>query len=266
MLKSNRKFFLPTQNTIFRVKNLNDTNSSSTIEKQKAKLDFGWVSLFTLSITVFTAVMFGAGKAYRQNYLATFGFNDPVIPWSFQDVVYLGIVKQLPILLAAPMVAIGAVFGFAVLVGILLWLGNRLAVQRAKKSSSGRKVKTKSSTDSMLEVMQFMLNCFGAVLVIALLALFFVARAENLGGLDAKAAIESMAKGSKDKPKLPYVTIERRVGGQEIVETGYLVSCSERACGLYSPGKGAEPSRVVPLDGVTSFKYKDGSASLSKEE
>ncbi|WP_435750437.1 hypothetical protein [Thauera sp. AutoDN2] len=254
MLKRRRKDISPSQLMILRAKKLPRSKGGSllSIERQRTKLDFGWVPFFTLSITVFTAVVFGAGKAYRQNYLASFGFDDSVIPWLFQDVVYLGITKQLPILLTAPMVAIGAVFGFAVLIGVLLWIGDRLAARRTMPRGNNKAV-TKNSTESLLDVGQFVLNCLGSVFLFGLLALFFVARAENLGSLDAKSEIESVAQGSSNKPKMPYVTIERLVGGQKIIEAGYLVSCSERACGLYSPNKGKEASRLVSLDGVTSF-------------
>lgn len=257
MQPNKRRITLPIRQVIFPVKKRLQVNSSSSTEKQKTKLDFSWVSLLTLSVTVFTAVLFGAGKAYRQHYLASFGFGDTVMPWAFQDVVYLGIVKQLPILLVAPMWGIGAVLGFVVLSVALLWMGVRLAAMRKKKSNYRKKAASISSTDFWLVVSEFALNCLGSVLLIGTLALLFVAAAERLGGADAKAAIASVAQGSKDKPKLPYVTIERLVGGQKIVEAGYLFSCSERMCGLYSPEKGNEKSRLVPLEGVISFRYRD---------
>lgn len=257
MKPSQRRIVPPLKPVMFLAKKHLQVNSSWLTETQKTKLDFSWVSLLTLSITVFTAVVFGAGNAYRQRYLASFGLGEAVIPWAFQDVVYLGIVKQLPILLVAPMWGIGAVFSLVVLLGGLLWIRTRLAALQKKKSNCRKKSRSRSSTDFWLVVSEFALNCFGAVLLIGVLALYFVAAAERLGGADAKAAIASVAKGSKEKPKLSYVTIERLVGGQKIVEAGYLFSCSERICGLYSPEKGNEASRLVPLDGVTSFRYRD---------
>lgn len=258
MLKPNQRLIvLPIHQVTSLVKKRDQTSSSGSTEKQKTRLDFGWVSLFTLSITVFTAIVFGAGKAYRQHYLALFDFTDAVIPWPFQDVVYLGVTKQLTILMAAPMWAIGALFGWVVLIGVWLWIRNRLAAKRTKKTGNRKEVNSISSTDSLLETIQFLLNCLISASLISLLALLFVASAESLGGTDAKAAIISVAQGNQEKPKLSYVTIERIVGGQRIIEAGYLVSCSEHICGLYSPDKGDEASRLVPLDSVTSFRYKD---------
>lgn len=257
MKRNQRRIASPIKQVMFPANKRLQANSLVAPEKQKTKLDFSWVSLLTLGITVFTAVVFGAGKAYRQHYLASFGFSDTVMPWAFQDVVYLGIVKQLPILLVAPMWGIGAVFGLVVLSGVLLWIGARLAAQRKKKSGDRKQTDSISSTDFWLVASEFALNCFGAILLIGVLAVFFVATAERLGSADAKAAIASVAQGSKEKPQLSYVTIERLVGGQKIVDAGYLFSCSERMCGLYSPEKGNEASRLVPLDSVTSFRYRN---------
>lgn len=256
-MKSNqRSISPPIKQVMFPAKKHRQVHCSCLHEKQKAKLDFSWVSLITLSITVFTAVVFGAGKAYRQHYLASFGFGDVVMPWAFQDVVYLGIVKQLPILLVAPLWGIGALFGLAVFFGLFFWIGTRLAVQQKRKSIYRQKTNSIDSTDSWLAVIEFSLNCLGSIVVISVLALFFVASAEKLGTADAKAAIASVAQGSNEKPKLSYVTIERLIGGQKIVEAGYLFSCSERICGLYSPENENEKSWLVPLDGVTSFRYR----------
>lgn len=235
------------------------SDSSRQVEKPKVKLDFGWVSLFSMSITVFVAVAFGAGKAYRDNYLTAFKFTDTALPWQFQDVVYLGVTKQLPILLAAPVVALGAIAGFLILVGSLLMLGDRLAARRLRKATmpSQRINKGKSGMESLLDVSQFLVNSLGSVLLFSLLALFFVARAEKLGGADAKSAIASIAKSAVNKSNLSYVTIERMIGGQRTADEGYLVSCSARACGLYSPGKGKDASRLIPLDNVLSFRFRD---------
>jgi hypothetical protein len=234
------------------------TNSASSTDKQKAKLDFSWVSLFTLSITAFTAVVFGAGKAYRQSYLEFFGLSDTVIPWSFQDVAYLGITRQLVILAAALMVAIGLAFVVMLLTEAILWVLDQFAGRRIKTSSNdNQKNAIKSSAEISRQVGQFLVNSVGSIYFFGFWALLFIARAEQLGGIDAQTSKESVAQGSKVKPKLPYVTIERIVGGQRITEAGYLITCSERICGLYSPDKDKEATRLVPLDNVAGFRYRN---------
>lgn len=226
-------------------------------EKQKTKLDFSWVPLFSFSFTVFATVVFGAGKAYRQQYLAVFSFTDKVLPWSFQDIVFLGITTQLSILLAAPVVAIGTIMVIVMLTGGLFWLDDRLVVYRLRKATSNKNAnRTKSVLDSLLDTGMFLINTFGAIFLFAFLALIFVARANNLGRTDAESAIENIKKPATDKPKLDYVIVERMVRGQKVLEEGYLVSCSDRACGLYSPDRGEEASRLIPLDNILSFRYR----------
>lgn len=229
--------------------------------KEKAKLDFSWVSAFSLSITVFAAVLFGAGKAYRQAYLSAFGFDDVMMPWPFQDLVYLGITKQLPILLAAPVVAIGAILGLMLAVAVTIWVFNRITAHRWKPSGTiadKNAANQRISDNTILDLTQFVVNCLGAVLLFSVLALFFVARAEKLGKADAKkdlAAIASRNVPNSAKPQLSYAIIERMVEKRRITEEGYVVTCSDHACGLFMPGKGSEASRLVMLEHLVSFKY-----------
>lgn len=229
--------------------------------KEKTKLDFSWVSAFSLSITVFAAVLFGAGKAYRQAYLSVFGFDDVMMPWPFQDLVYLGITKQLPILLAAPVVALEAILVLTLVAAMLLWVFNRVAARRRKSATAiagENSVERKVGNATVLDVTLFLVYFLGAVLLFALLALFFVARAEKLGKADAKkdmAAIATRNAPNSAKPQLNYAIIERMVEKSRITEEGYVVTCSDRACGLFMPDKGSESSRLVMLEHLVSFRY-----------
>lgn len=235
----------------------NKLGSVSDPRKIKSKLDFGWVSLFSMGITVLVAVLFGAGKAYRQQFLAGFSFSDTVVPWSFQDVVYLGITKQLPILLAAPVAATAAIFIFALMAGGLMWLDARIAARRLNTPNKNRKQNEKlPSGESFLRISEFLLICFGWITLLSLLALFFVARAEQLGKSDAKLAQESIEKRETVSSLLNHVKIVRFVGGRVIEEEGYLVTCGEKMCGIYSHQDDRAVSVLVPLDNVLSFQYQ----------
>lgn len=258
-----RRIAVSIKNGVLHARWRDQKNSEPPLDGQKAKFDFDWVPLFTLCLTVCTSTAFGAGKAYRAQYLRAFGFTGEAIPWSFQDVVYLGITKQIDILLLAPMVAAEAVAIFLGLAVLLLWLDERLAdwraVRKSKKLGSSKSAQMNPRMDSLLVVSLFLLKCLGFIFVVGWSAAFFVVQAEQRGMKDAKAAKESVTQGSKEDSKLPYVTIERRVGEQKIIETGYLFSCSERACGLYSPPSDnrKEVSRLVSMDNVTSFRTGD---------
>lgn len=260
MLKSHqRRFAVPSKTGVFRSRWRDQKNSEQPLDGQKAKLDFGWVPLFTLCVTIFTAIAFGAGKNYRAQYLRSFGFTDAVIPWSFQDVVYLGITKQADVLVITLFASIGVVLGFFVLSSALHWWNDKLVAQRAKKSRSSKQIKTNSSMNYLAYFCQFLVLCIGFVFIGGIYAMFLSLFAGQRGGDHAEAAKESVAQGSKVEPKMPYVIIERKVGAQKIVEAGYLFICSERVCGLYSPApdKKKGTSRLVPMDGITSFRSGD---------
>jgi len=231
-------------------------DGESLKKRQVLGLKFDWIPLFTLALTVFTAVAYGAGKGYREVYLSSFGLTDMVAPWSFQDLVYLGIAKQVAVLVVFPFYAALTVAGIALLIIILSRIGNWIATKQIKQSKRREQTEMNEGDAALLNIAQFMVVYLGSIFLIGLLALLFVAKAETLGKVDARAAKISLASGSSQKPKLPYVTIDRAVGGQMVTDAGYLVSCSERMCGLYSPSEDKGTSRFVPLDGVTLFAFR----------
>ena len=230
-----------------------------TQPKQATKFDFSWTSAFTLIITVFTAVLFGAGKAYRQAYLQVFGFNDSVLPWPTQDLIYLGTIKQLDIILVGPPIALLAVVTIVIGIGALLWTINKLASQNKSKTPCRKKSKKQNFTEAigLLDLLQLVANFLGVITVVILISTFFAVRAEKLGKADAESALQSIPSKNRitpDKPELRYVVIKREIGKQRISEEGYLISCSEKACGIHSPKK-EEPSQIIPLDNLISFTY-----------
>lgn len=157
---------------------INKISKQAQPETEKVKLDVSLVSAFSLSITVLTAVLWGAGKAYRQNYLSVFGFDDAVMPWSFQDVVYQGITKQLTILLAAPLISMGVLLVLAVVVIMMFWVKNYEAARSRKIDQAVTNkniVERWGGVNSILELILLLVYCFGAFFICALLATFFVA-------------------------------------------------------------------------------------------
>lgn len=224
-----------------------------------SKLDFGWVSAFSLGITLLAALLFGAGRAYRYSFLTRFGFDDWVMPWSFQDLVYLGTTKQALVLMAATAGAFIGTVAIVVCTVALSWVGNKVRARVARRPGRpGTNKKAKGlRDDQMLNTVQFLLNCFGAALLFSYLALLFVAWAEVVGRKDAEKEIHAIETAGTDGQgiRLRYAIIDRRIGDKVITERGYVVTCTEKACGLFVPGGGGEAARVVPLDSLVSMRY-----------
>lgn len=231
------------------------TSKVSESSGQKGRIDFSWVAVFSFAISVMAGVAFAAGKAYRQHYLQGFSLSDSQLPWTFQDVVYLGITKQLPILLAAPIAAILGVFVFVLVVA----LSSALARLVRRKRRQSRSAQTQASADNTntqepgTDVLEFLTRSLGAVLMVMFLSVIYVAKSEQLGASDAKAELTALKQGDEKRINLTPVRVERVVSGQRIAHHGYLVSCSERACGLVEKIEGRILSRVIPLDNVLSF-------------
>lgn len=233
--------------------NIKGTPSSSS------KLDFGWVSAFSLVITLLAALLFGAGRAYRYSFLTRFGFDDWVMPWSFQDLVYLGTTKQALVLMAAIAGAFIGTVAIVVFTAALSWVGKKVRVRVARRPERPSKNKKAKGLidDQMLDTAQILLNCFGAVLVFSYLALLFVAWAEAVGRKDAEQEIQAIKAAGTDGQniRLRYAILERRVGDQVVTERGYVVTCTEKACGLFAPDKDKEAARIVLLDNLVSMRY-----------
>lgn len=175
--------------------------------------------------------MFGAGKAYREEFFESFGFTDAAIPLSFQDITYLGITKQLLILMAAPWFAMAFVFGYIVLFMVMSLIVDRLAIRQQRKFRSNKK--PSGNVDYLFNLSGFLLGLFGSIAITSLLAFFYIAQADKLGKKDAASARDSLVQGSKVKPELSYVVIERVIGGKQVTNEGYLIGCSERVCAVY---------------------------------
>ncbi len=232
-------------------------NISAYVRKREAKLDRhddprpiaenskhgGWISIFGVALPFLTALFFAAGKAYRQSYLEPFGFNDVVFPWSFQDLVTLGTAIQLPWILLGLSLAI-----IAVLVGFIL----ELAPKWARKVKHG-------STKVPRQFLENLFTCLAIVLTFIVISVVFIVVGIKEGGYDARKELVAIehAKTGKITADLPkYARIKRRVNDEVVQEEGYLITCSDKACGLYAPQEKNETARVVPLDNIVSFSLR----------
>lgn len=256
MSKFQRRIFLQQVSPVAKRRHAKQTSKNAG--GYRPKLDFGWVPFVTLCITAFTAVLFGAGKAYRNAYLLQFGFSDVIFGWPFQDLVYIGIIKQLKALILVPsyflLLALSPflIREFRQILRVMgMWLEMKYGSTRMRHAQA----RGFGKFDSLIDAWKFIVFSSMAYGFFVFVSACLVVGAEQRGISDGQAAIQSTARQAAGA-KLPYVIIERIVGGQKIVKEGYLVTCSERACGLYSSEKVAEKSEMVPLEGVLSFRYK----------
>ena len=247
-----------TSNSIKSRKNQNGLDNKKQINGKK--IDFNWIPTLTLFTTLFTAVSFGAGKAYRQKYLALFGFNDTLIPWSFQDVVYLGILTQVETIIMVPVFAIGML----VIIIAILWLMFKLKLflekKANKKPTDKRDKKDNNKDEYFIEIMDFfanLMNFSGIVLIALILTLFFAAQAEKRGKTDAVNHLSKIETAINKKEKyqgLDFAKIDRELGNKTISQEGYIITCSEKLCGIYDENK---TSHIIPIDNIISFKYEN---------
>jgi len=216
------------------------TSGQSTTLVGGTKLDFSWTALVSLILTAFTAVAFGSGQAYRNAYSSPFNFDSLLIPWSFQDTVYLGVVKQIDVILLAP---IWALIGLIVLIGIFIFFVALKNLSAKKKN----RPKNKSEIDQfeldhpfVALFLTFLTRFFIFGFIVIILGTYFVVNAEKLGINDSKSDMEAILNPSKPenekaKKELRWVEIRRIVEKQDITENGYLIDCNEHVCGIYSP-------------------------------
>lgn len=256
-MRPSNNFQVDTRWTSNSIKSRQNPNGLDKKTNQWEKIYSNSIPALTLFTTLFTAVCFGAGKAYRQKYLALFGFNDNLIPWSFQDVVYLGILTQLENILMTPVFA----FGMLAIIIAILWIMSKLKLfleNKANKKSTSKRSNNKD--EYFLEIMNFFANLmhFPLIALIALtLALIFAAQAEKQGKTDAVNHLSKIEAAINKKEKyqgLNFAKIDRKSGNKTISQEGYIITCSEKLCGIYDENK---TSHIIPIDNIISFKYEN---------
>lgn len=227
------------------------------------KANFGgpgvWLTGITLLLTTVTVMLYAAGKAYRAAYLAEFGGSDAMVAWSSQDLVYLGATCQLSQLL----LILPVFFGFCV-VSVFFLLGvegiQQFVEKRKSKSSRVSATNVTPIGNSGLAEFLSLLSVVTAVAAaVVIMSTVYVGLAERKGtqdGRDLVKKIPTEAYASKGNRVLYYTEITRKVQSDSIIEKGFAITCSEKACLLYTSPKvqgGAWTLKFVPLDNVTNL-------------
>ncbi|MGZ5856562.1 MAG: hypothetical protein ACXWJK_04915 [Burkholderiaceae bacterium] len=233
-----------------------------------------WLSGITLTLTIISITLYAAGKAYRSNYLRHFGATDTLIQYQPQDLVYLGTTAQLDtLLLVYPVIA-----GALILMIIVMFLLHRLGIAAQKYSrmmnlvknapalSKGRRENDPTAPNTETAFAALLVLIGFILFLIFVLCISYVARAERLGLENAVGDRTAMLSGDAaqiKKRNLIFSTIERSIQGKAIIDTGYPITCSEKACLLFQPisnidskignGKPVKKTKYIPLDNLIRF-------------
>jgi len=208
----------------------------------------------------FYASLHYGGRAFRDAYLARYGFDSAVMPWSSDDLAYLDLVSD-----AQHHFLILAGVGFCALaLGLPMLLARWLKIRRdAARLHLRRKHITeprRANANPVIGDTLFLpsLGLFAVGMIAPLLgALGFFSLADSAGYDRAEHELEII--GRWDLPAMKterfnFVQIVRSVANAPpTTVSGFLVSCGEKFCGVYSV-TGTAYANVVPLDNIVSWK------------
>jgi hypothetical protein len=250
-----------------------DTKSSKATDQARSLGGASaWLSGITLAITIVSITLFAAGKAYRVKYLEQFGAMDGILPWTPQDLIYLGTVTQIETLMLVYPISALVILGALMYLWSAYMIGQRLTREKLSDQVTLRrdvKKNTHPNAPYVETAFSLLFLLVGFVLCILFyLCLIYIARAEGLGKTDAIEDRSAIALGDKAKIKkknLAHIVINRNAQGKSIIEAGYVISCSEKACLLFGTHSVENPdtkkqeaktyTKYVPLDNVTSFSF-----------
>jgi|GEM_PF-3005992 len=210
------------------------------------------ISGFALTGAIFLWLLRNAGHAYRLGYLLGFGFQPDALPWSADDLTYLGYYAQEDYLV--PMLALFLVF--AVLLAVGLFAGNFVRHRAALKHAT-RPIKVNRGESGNLVTTEVMSFWVAAIVIFVLLVCSVVPLAllepvRNRGKGDAVKAMTAIRRWDLNEMKarqMQFVEIVRDKAG---LVAGVPISCTDKLCAVYS-AIGPVHAHTVPLTDVVSW-------------
>jgi hypothetical protein len=210
------------------------------------------ISGFALTGTIFLWTLKNGGMSYRNGYLSAFGLPPDAMPWSTDDLTYLGYFVQEDLLIKMLGLFVALILVIAAVLYLGNWIDHYLAKRLArKKGQIALKKKENFATPGVI------FCCVAAIVVFSLmylsvlpLALFAPARAR--GEKDARAAmmdIRAWKVNALEARELNFVEIARNNAPPV---AGVVISCTEKFCGLYSSA-GPVHTHVVPLTDIKAW-------------
>ncbi|CAE6696273.1 hypothetical protein [Paraburkholderia domus] len=210
------------------------------------------ISGFALTGAIFLWLLRNAGHAYRLGYLLGFGFQPDALPWSADDLIYLGYYAQEDYLV--PLLGLFVVF--AVLLAVVFFAGNFVKHRAALKQAT--KPVTVNGGESINLVTTEVMFFWVAAIVIFVLLMCSVVPLGLLGPVryrgenDAVKAMAAIRQWDLDEMKahqMKFVEIVRDKAG---LVSGVPISCTDKLCAIYSP-VGPIHSHTVPLTDIISW-------------
>jgi hypothetical protein len=210
------------------------------------------ISGFALTGAIFLWMLRNAGYAYRIEYLLTFGFQPDTLPWTADDLVYLGYNVQEAFALFMSLVLYGG-----------NWMDRYLEERRIRK---GIGVVRKKKENFVTKDVIFL---WGAALALMVLLYCSVIPQSLLGPVRKRGERDALAeiKVIRDwnvvelqKRKLNFVEITHDKTGPV---SGVVISCTDKFCALYSP-VGPAHTHTVPLPSNRHAPYDSLSSSLQR--
>jgi hypothetical protein len=210
------------------------------------------ISGFALTGAIFLWLLRNAGHAYRLGYLLGFGFQPDALPWSADDLIYLGYYAQEDYLI--PM--LGLFFVFAALLAAVFFAGNFVRRRAALKQAT-QPIKVNGGESGNLVTTEVMFFWVASIVIFALLVcsvlpLGLLGPVRSRGEGDAVKAMTAIQQWDLHEMKahqLKFVEIVRDKAG---LVSGVPISCTDKLCAVYSP-VGPVHAHTVPLTDIISW-------------
>ncbi|AUT67023.1 hypothetical protein [Paraburkholderia hospita] len=226
------------------------------MKKEEKFLTATLVAALTSAGTLFVAMMYASGQAFRSGYLDAYGLYEALMPWTPQQMMFFGFQQS-------------AYKDFLLLVGFGVYLGLVYALVTAaehlgRRAAAKRKNLTVDTDNYFRSVAERkfspMIVTAGILLAAAafVLVLWAFISAEAAQGrqiaLDERTSIDRLQCIGKVGQGMAYARISRSVGaGKPQTIEGYVVTCDSHACALYPGAPSAQQVSVVTLDNLLSF-------------
>jgi hypothetical protein len=210
------------------------------------------LSGFAILGAIFLWILRNAGHAYRLGYLLGFDFQPDALPWSVDDLMYLGYYAQEDYLAFL----LGLFVVFSALLAVVFVAGNALK-HHATRKDAAKLVKTHGRATANLVTTEVVFFWFAAIVIFVLLVcsimpLVLLGPVRDRGEHDATKAMTAIRQWNiKDMKahQMKFVEIVRDKGG---LIAGVPISCTDKFCAVYSP-VGRVHAHTVPLTDIVSW-------------
>jgi len=227
------------------------------VKKKNKFLTGTSVAAATAAGTLFVAMLYAGGQAFRTGYLDEFGLYEALMPWTPQQLMFFGF-QQSAYIDFQLLVGIGLYLGLiAALVALAEHLGRRAAA-KSKSASLDTDGYLRSASDQKLSPFLTVSLVFMAAAGFVAVLWAFTSAEESQGrrfAKDERKAIDLLQCVGRVEPGIGYARISRAVGaGKPQTVEGYVVSCDAHACALYAGAHSAQQASLATLDNLVSFE------------